>query len=87
MKKFGIEKDKYKNGDWPRTVGMDEHDIFDQVRHNISQIIRGIEFGFVGASVDRKFYDEELDGLEWTPIAYDHFGICYGLRWINGSMI
>ena len=47
MKQFGIEKDRYKIGDWPRTGGVDEHEVFDQVTQNISQILRGIEFGFV----------------------------------------
>ena len=40
---------------------MDEHEVFDQVTLNISQIVRGIEFGFVGARDDVKFYDEALD--------------------------
>ena len=75
---FGIEKDMYKIGDWPRTRGVNEHDVFDQVTKNISQILRGIEFGFVGARDDIKFYDEALDSLEWTPIAYDRFGISAG---------
>ena len=78
MKQFGIEKDRYKIGNWPRTGGVDEHEVFNQVTQNISQILRGIEFGFVGARDDIKFYDEALDSLEWTPIAYDRFGISAG---------
>ena len=83
MQTFGIEKGKYKRGDWPRTVGVDERDIFDQVTHNISQIIKGIEFGFVGALADKKYYGEDLQKLRWTSIAYDHFGRCFGIRMDN----
>ena len=68
LQRFGMEKGRYKKGDWPRTEGQDEKKIFNQVTHNISQIVQGIEFGFVGALADRKYYGHQLDSLYWTSI-------------------
>ena len=80
MKKFGIEKNRYKKGDWPRTEGVDEYSIFDQVTLNITQIIRGIQFEFVGDKKDMKLDEKHVEHLKWRSVPYAHFGKCYGIQ-------
>ena len=80
MKKFGIEKNRYKKGDWPRTEGVDQYHNFDQVTLNITQIIRGIQFEFVGDKKDIKFDKKHVENIKWRSIPYAHFGKCYGIQ-------
>ena len=78
MKILGIEKGRYKNGDWTRT-GLNEHDVFDKVTYNLAQILTGIEFAF-NRGHDQKYYGTKLEDLDWTSLAYQHFGRCFGIK-------
>jgi hypothetical protein len=80
MKKFGIDKNRYKKGDWPRTEGVNEYSIFDQVTLNITQIIRAIQFEFVGDREDMTFDEKQIEKMKWRSIPYNHFGKCYGIQ-------
>ena len=75
-----LRKNRYKKGDWPRTEGVDEYSIFDQVTLNITQIIQGILFEFVGDKKDMKFDEKYVENLKWRSIPYAHFGKCYGIQ-------
>ena len=79
MKKYGIEKKKYKKGDWPRTEGRNEHEIFKEVTWEITDILRKIFFQFVGEKKDILMEGPGLTNLSWNTMPYDHFGRCYGL--------
>ena len=80
MDRFGIEKQRYKKGDWPRTKGVDEHFIFGQVTLNITHIIRFIQFEFVEDREDIELDGKDVENLKWEAIPYAHFGRCFGLR-------